>query len=66
MANAVESTWIEDKAASLIARIKASPYAASCFDDVRHFVAEGYVRDVALQMVANYWLTPDTYSKSGY
>lgn len=54
-AKATTECWVERKSAELIAKIKRSQYAASCFADARMFMADGYASDVALAIAWNYW-----------
>ena len=49
------TSWDEATSAKLIATIKRSQFAVSCFQDARHFALEGYVMVVALKMSWNYW-----------
>lgn len=49
--------WVEIKCSELIAIAKRSRWAKEIFSDARHFMAEGYVSDVALAMSMKYWLS---------
>lgn len=52
---AIAPDWVENNSAAMVAKIKRSPFAAACFSDVRHFMADGFAADVAMAMAWNYW-----------
>ena len=47
--------YLETKVADLLAAAKRSGYFGEVIADAKHFQAEGYVWDVALDISCGYW-----------